>query len=429
MPKSNSNFLEKALGRIDRLDTESIHAVVGRLAQEHQFLETLFDTIHDGVIVVEESGKILYFNRAAIRLLGLPEDGATNEPVNRFIPNLDWESIVEVDKSGKAEAHSFEIEISYPEERFLEVVAAPLDGKAQGSSGVMLIFHDATETRKETFEAIESERIQALTLLAASVAHEIGNPLHALHIHLQLFERQLNKLAPTTPIDDDLIDADVTPVAASILDTDASEAIEKLRHYLQVSKGEITRLDYIVKQFLEAIRPVKPVLELSDVNLAIQETLDLLQPELENRGLEVIDHRWERPAKAMIDAGQIKQVLVNLIKNAMQAMTRGGHLTIRTIDEEGGVSIVVEDTGAGISKEQINRIFEPYFTTKKKGTGLGLMIVHRIIDQHCGRIHVQPGDECGTTFSIWLPRESAGPKLLATADEKSKHTGSSRPDK
>ena len=415
MPKSNSSFLEKALGRIDRLDTESIHAVVGRLAQEHQFLETLFDTIHDGVIVVEESGKILYFNRAATQLLGLPEEGSTNEPITRFIPCLDWETIVEVDQSGSTEAHSFEIEVSYPQDRFLEVVAAPLDGKSQGSAGVMLIFHDATESRKETFEAIESERVQALTLLAASVAHEIGNPLHALHIHLQLFERQLNKLAPSDQLDDTLIEADAPPSETSLLGPDAKEAIQKLRHYLQVSKGEISRLDYIVKQFLAAIRPVKPVLKLSDVNMVVQETLDLLQPELENRGLEVIDQRWDRPARALIDSGQIKQVLVNLIKNAMQAMTRGGTLTVRTIDEDGGVSLVVEDTGVGISKEKISRIFEPYFTTKKKGTGLGLMIVHRIVDQHEGRIHVQAGEKAGTTFTIWLPRESKGPKLLATS--------------
>ena len=95
MGKKKSSFIEKALGRIDRLDSESIHAVVGRLAQERQFLETLFDAIHDGVVVVDQFGNVLYFNRAATDLIGLPEEGVLGEAVTRFIPSLDWEAIID----------------------------------------------------------------------------------------------------------------------------------------------------------------------------------------------------------------------------------------------------------------------------------------------------------------------------------------------
>ena len=416
MPKSKSNFLEKALGRIDRLDTDSIHAVVGRLAQEHQFLETLFDTIHDGVTVVDETGKILYYNRAATDLLGFPSDGVVSENVTRHIPGLDWEAIVADDREGGKPTKSIELEITYPEERFLEVVSAPIDGESKGTAGVMLIFHDATKSRKETFEAIETERVQALTLLAASVAHEIGNPLHALHIHLQLFERELKKLSGPSPEITKGKEGENDSLTSTPINPNRT-AISKLHEYLQVAKGEITRLDLIVRQFLQAIRPVAPKLELGDVNRVGKETIELLRPELDNRGLRVIEEWYEKPARALIDSDQIKQVLVNLIKNAMQAMTRGGDLTVRTLDDDGGVLLIVEDTGVGISKEKINRIFEPYFTTKKKGTGLGLMIVHRIIDQHGGRIHVEPGETSGTRFRIWLPREEQGPRLLPTGKD------------
>jgi two-component system, sporulation sensor kinase E len=158
------------------------------------FLETLFNTIEDGVLVADEQGRILYFNQAVIDLIGLPPQQAEGQNITRYLPQLDWQELVSLDDSGGGRIMRQEFEVSYPRSRYLRLYAAPLDGEATGSSGVALILHDATEARKKTFDAIESERIQALTLLAASVAHEIGNPLNALHIHLQLMERELRKL-------------------------------------------------------------------------------------------------------------------------------------------------------------------------------------------------------------------------------------------
>src|SRR5882724_11629205 len=191
---AKSSFLDKVLDRIGRLDNEGLQTVVQRLARERSFLETLFNTIEDGVLVVDEQGRIVYFNLAVTNLLGLKAQDAEGQPVRRYLPDLNWKELSAPDRTGGQHVVRHEFEVNYPRHRFLRLYAAPLDGEATGSSGMALILHDATEARQKAFEAIESERIQALTLLAASVAHEIGNPLNALHIHLQLMEREVKKL-------------------------------------------------------------------------------------------------------------------------------------------------------------------------------------------------------------------------------------------
>jgi len=410
MAAPKSSFLDKVLGRISRLDTEGLQTVVQRLARERNFLETLFNTIEDGVLVVDENGRILYFNQAVTQLIGLASD-VEGRPITEFLPELDWERISKMDAAGGERVARHEFEIHYPRSRFLRLYAAPLDGIASGSSGVALILHDATEARQKTFEAIESERIQALTLLAASVAHEIGNPLNALHIHLQLMERGLKKLKTDgRQTKSSAAGGAVGGVAAPI-----QEISDKLEQYLEVCKGEITRLDYIITQFLQAIRPAPLQLKLASLNDVVEDTLKLLKPELENRGLVVKFKPGRHLTATPIDATQMQQVLVNLVKNAMQAMSRDGALTLQTGERSDGVWVSVADTGGGIPQEQIARIFEPFYTTKKKGTGLGLMIVQRIVRAHSGKIEVESNVGQGTTFRIWLPLHERRPKLLQEA--------------
>jgi two-component system, sporulation sensor kinase E len=185
-----------------------------------------------------------------------------------------------------------------------------------------------------------------------------------------------------------------------------------LEQYLAVAKGEINRLDYIVTQFLHAIRPTPPQLKPASLNEVVDKTLELLRPELDNRGLTVKVKLQPRLPLAPLDATQMQQVLVNLVKNAMQAMTKGGTLTLQTGEGSEGVWLSVADSGGGIPQEQINRIFEPFFTTKKKGSGLGLMIVQRIIRAHGGRIELESHVGRGTTFRIWLPLHERKPRLL-----------------
>jgi two-component system, sporulation sensor kinase E len=413
MPATKSGFLDKVLGRIGRLDPEGLQTVVQRLARERGFLETLFNTIEDGVLVADEQGRILYFNQAVIDLIGLPPQQAEGQNIARYLPQLDWQELVSLDEAGGGRIMRQEFEVNYPRPRYLRLYAAPLDGEATGSSGVALILHDATEARKKTFDAIESERIQALTLLAASVAHEIGNPLNALHIHLQLMERELRKLKQ---VGRDLRAAGPQRTkarsGAGSTAVELSELTDRLDRYLGVSKGEITRLDYIVTQFLQAIRPSAPQKRACSLNDVVMDTLALLRPEIENRGQRIETRLTRSLPRAQLDGGQIKQVLVNLIKNAMQAMTRGGVLTVQTGTSGDGVWMSIADSGHGISAEQLKRIFEPFFTTRKKGSGLGLMIVQRIVREHGGLIKLESHEGRGTTFRVWLPVEERQPRLL-----------------
>jgi PAS domain S-box-containing protein len=413
MPAPKSSFLDKVLGRIGRLDAEGLQTVVQRLARERSFLETLFNTIEDGVLVVDEQGRIIYFNQAVTRLIGL-QPSVEGQHITTLLPEVDWEKISKTGVAVGERIARHEFEVHYPRPRFLRLYAAPLDGEAAGSSGVALILHDATEARQKTFEAIESERVQALTLLAASVAHEIGNPLNALHIHLQLMERELKKISRESRVESRWPDTHMTASSPrpSTLD------LRRFEQYLDVAKGEINRLDYIITQFLQAIRPAPLQLKVTSLNAVVEKTLELLQPELDNRGLTVQTRLARQLTATPIDPTQMQQVLVNLVKNAMHAMTKGGTLTLQTGEGADGVWMSVADTGGGIPQEQINRIFEPFFTTKKKGTGLGLMIVQRIIRAHDGRIELESHVGRGTTFRVWLPWHERKPRLLEekTAD-------------
>jgi signal transduction histidine kinase len=290
-----------------------------------------------------------------------------------------------------------------------------MDGGEKGNKGVALILHDATEARQKTNQAVEVERLHALTLLAASVAHEIGNPLNALHIHLQLVERGLKRLRMLTGANDrenEPRGSGQIHLAEGETRMDVEEAFERTTRYLAVAKGEIGRLDYIITDFLQALRPTPPKFEAGDLNNVVKTTIELLRPELENRRVVVREELMRGLPEARFDPVQIKQVLVNLMKNAMHALNPEGILTLATGMGPDAVWISVADNGAGIPPETLSRIFEPFYTTKRKGSGLGLMIVQRILRDHGGRMELTSHVGKGTTFRFWIPRVDPRPRLL-----------------
>ena len=383
--------LEKILGRIEDLDSVNLGILVQRLARERKMQETVFNTIQDGVIVIDSDGVVQYANDAALGLIGLKENDIGVTRLWKMVPDLaksiDRETVVGKKKS--APVLSREIELNYPEHRVVRLYMVPIDAQVghDDSGGYVIVLSDLTEERVSMEERIESERIDSIVRLAAGVAHELGNPLNSLTIHLQLIERKLKKLAEQ---------ADAAKLAES----------------LQVCQGEVERLDGIITHFLEAVRPQKPDLNELDLLALVEEVLRVQEAELSDRKLEVKVELSDDFPSILGDRDQIKQVFFNLIKNAMEAMQPNGSLRILASRDDDYVYLQFVDTGSGISEEDLSKVFQAYYTTKKEGHGLGMMIVERIMREHGGHIIIESRKEAGTAITLQFPQQHRRTRLL-----------------
>ena len=377
-----SGFLEKLIGRLGRIAPEEVQNYLIRLAEEKGFFETVFNAIQEGIIVTDSNGRITYVNEAACELFGLESEDAIGKRLDERVRGLDWDAL-----SHSEGAISRDMEIFYPQNRFINFYIVPLTIERRATEdkidisarhvGHAMILRDITESRRSAEQTIESERLNALTLLAAGVAHEIGNPLNSLHIHLQLMERKVREL-------DDRVQGE-------------------LQESIDVARAEIARLDSIVTQFLRAIRPSKPQLHPENVNAIVDEAVRFFAPEIQDREIVVEQELRSDLPLLQLDRDQMKQAFYNVIKNSFEAMKRRNVLRIRTDRDDTHVLVSFTDTGVGMSAENLSRVFEPYFTTKSSGTGLGLLIVRRIVREHGGELSIESSEGKGLTLTIRLP--------------------------
>jgi signal transduction histidine kinase len=388
MPGKKHTPLERVMGRLDALGPVDLANLVQRLARERTLYEQIFKTLQEGVLVISADGAVEYANESAHRLIGLSGDELAGKTLWRLIPGL--RPTMGSESGADTHVAAREFELTYPEPRTIRLYMVPFpDGGIAGEPRHAVILADVTREKLTTAQRIEDERTSSILLLAAGVAHELGNPLNSLTIHLQLIARKLKKIGNS-------------PEASSIADS------------VDVCREEVARLDGIITHYLEAIRPSPPDLAETSLPEVLAEVLKFQKREFADRGIAV---EAETPAalpSVMADRNQLKQVFFNITKNAMESMQPGGRLLIKSRADDDSVYLLFGDSGSGIRQEDLVRLFQPYHTTKPGGHGLGLMIVQRIMRMHGGQVGVESREGKGTVVTLQFPRKDRRVRMLAS---------------
>ena len=340
------DFFKGVRRRIDKLDAAHLREQYRLVADEYARTDMLIHALKEGIVRIDAGGEVLQSNPAASRLLGADPASAL-QSMNLPLGTSSRREVV----------------VTYPEERTLEIQTAPL-----GSETVVYI-RDITAEKQRTEEELRTGATKAVCNLAAGVAHEIGNPLNAISMNLQLLKRD--------PSDTATID---------------------------VCMDQVKRLDGIIRGFLAALRPSRPNLAPGSLADPLKSCLAVLRHQMEERRIAVtLDIPAALPPVAL-DKDQMEQVFFNIVKNALEAMHDGGSLAMEMDSDDRDVSVSFRDSGEGMSDEQLAHLFEPYRTTKEKGNGLGLMVSARIVRDHGGSISAESKPGEGTVFTVKLPR-------------------------
>ncbi len=380
-----SAFLDKLGERLGRIDKEELFHLLTDVSDQKAALESALQCLDAGIILVDGSGKIVFANRRASGLLGWNARPAAGMAIASLLTDSSMAGVFSDACRQSTQCLHKEIQVYSPRAMLLSMDFMPIRGEAQDAASMAVILEDISEKRRMEERMVQSEKLGALSILAAGLAHEIGNPLNSINIHLQLMEREIKKLK-------------------------GAHKIQKLNATVQ---QEIQRLDDIVHRFLVAIRPLKPKLEKCSVNDLVRDVLRFLKHELARQEIQCDIRLDEAVVRTLLDPAHIKQALINLVKNAMQAMSKRGVLSVSTAMKVAAICIRIQDSGEGIAPEHLSKIFDPYFTTRENGSGLGLMMTHRIIKEHGGEVEVKSRMGKGTEFVLTLPVRPDQPKMIS----------------
>ncbi len=408
--QNTGGFDDRFLAKLSKVDREGLESFLTNLVREKQFLQVVFNAMLDGLVVLRPNLEVLYINTSALEMLGINRRSRIYR--EHFAALTDIPELKDL-LSRFALKHEqimhAEIEVPGHEQRWLDISLLPIEQKDSPQAGTsVMIIHDNTELRKAQMERGKAERADTLARLTASLAHEIKNPLNSLQIHAQLLGKALREDKPRK--------------------TDQ----ERIQQSSNVILEEISRLNKVVNDFLTAVRPTRPMKDRADINRLIEHVYATLRPEMEARGI-VCTLRLDREIPSVqIDPSQVTQAVLNLVKNSMEALQEqkevlqaqpqkdlppematwspAMEIQTRIIDEH--YQVRVADNGPGISDENLQKVLEPYYTTKFSGTGLGLAIVSRIVEEHGGYMEISSKEGKGTVVSISLPLEGKPVRLL-----------------
>jgi len=337
------------------------------------YTQDVLENMADAVVVVDRSHRITVFNRSAERIFGYGADDVLGEDCRERLPEI--ASVAEEVFGSAGRATGLEMELNRRDGSKLNLsisVSALLDRNGN-VEGAIAVIQDLTERKRIEEELRRGERLTAMGELASGMAHEIRNPLNAISVIIQRLEREF----------------------------EPSEGREEYLQLARTVRSEVSRMNGIVEQFLKLARPPKLHIRETDIGDLLEDVASLIEPEAARKGVSL--EREFGSVRASVDVDQMKQAVMNLLRNALDATGRGDRITVRSGRSDGDVIIEVSDTGEGIPEENLPRIFDIYFTTKSTGTGLGLSLAHRIVSEHGGRIEVESEPGVGSTFRIVLP--------------------------